>query len=228
MNVLKHIKKAALLTLLQNGVSQHAIARNTRVDRKTIRKYQAEFAISNSPMATGFSATGGDQGPPVGPPVVAVPKGHSACFVHHDWIAEQIRKGRNSMSIYQDLVELFGFSNAYNSVKRYVRGLKRKEPEQYDRLEFLPGEEAQVDYGEGAFTLHPKNGRRRCPRLFVMTLRYSRKSFRKVVWNSSQETWAKLHEEAFRCFGGVPQYIVLDNLLCGAPHKRFYVEHSVM
>jgi transposase len=174
-------------------------------------------------MATGFSATGGSQGPPVGdsPPVV-VPKGHSACFVHHDWIAEQILKGRNAMSIYQDMVELFGFTNAYNSVKRYVRGLKRKEPEQYDRLEFFPGEEAQVDYGEGAFTIHPKSGKRRRPRLFVMTLRYSRKSFRKVVWNSSQETWAKLHEEAFRYFGGVPQYIVLDNLKEGVIKSDIY------
>ena len=45
-----------------------------------------------------------------------------------------------------------------------------------------------------------------------MTLRYSRRSFRKVVWNSSQEVWARLHEEAFNYFGGCPQYIVLDNL----------------
>ena len=35
-----------------------------------------------------------------------------------------------------------------------------------------------------------------------MTLRYSRRSFRRVVWKSSQETWARLHEEAWRYFGG--------------------------
>lgn len=230
MNVLKHIKKAALVTLLQNGVSQHEIARKTRIDRKTIRKYQYEFEsvampVSNSPMATGFSdALAMEPGPPVetSPPTIIIPKGHSACSVHHDWIAVEVAKGRNAMSIYQDLVELFGFTNCYNSVKRYVRGLKRKDPEQYDRLDFLPGEEAQVDYGEGAFTLHPKNGKRRRPRLFVMTLRYSRRSFRKVVWNSSQETWAKLHEEAFRYFGGVPQYIVLDNLKEGVLKPDIY------
>ncbi len=116
------------------------------------------------------------------------------------------------MSIYQDLVERFSFVHRYNSVKRYVRGLKKKDPEQFDRLEFLLGEEAQVDYGQGAFTIHPKTGKRRRPRLFVMTLRYSRKSFRKTIWNSSKEEWARLHEEAFRYFGGCPQYIVLDNL----------------
>jgi hypothetical protein len=30
-----------------------------------------------------------------------------------------------------------------------VRLLKKKDPEQYDRLQFLMGEEAQVDYGFG-------------------------------------------------------------------------------
>ena len=45
-----------------------------------------------------------------------------------------------------------------------------------------------------------------------MTLRYSRRSFRRVVWKSSQETWARLHEQAWRYFGGACQYVVLDNL----------------
>jgi hypothetical protein len=37
-------------------------------------------------------------------------------------------------------VELFGFTHRYNSVKRFVRHLKKQDPEQYDRLEFLMGE----------------------------------------------------------------------------------------
>ena len=125
------------------------------------------------------------------------------------------------MAIYQDLVERFNFNHKYNSVKRFVRGLKHKAPEQFDRLEFLPGEEAQVDYGKGAMTLHP-SGKYMCPRLFVMTLKYSRRSFRKVVWKSSQETWARLHEEAFRYFGGSVQYVVLDNLKEGVIKPDIY------
>jgi hypothetical protein len=48
------------------------------------------------------------------------------------------------MAIYQELVDRFGFTSRYNSVKRFCRHLKQREPEQFDRLEFLPGEEAQV------------------------------------------------------------------------------------
>jgi len=52
------------------------------------------------------------------------------------------------MAIFQDLVDQFGFAASYNSVNRFVRKLVVREPEQFDRLSFAIGEEAQVDYGE--------------------------------------------------------------------------------
>jgi len=103
-----------------------------------------------------------------------------------------------------------------------VRALRNIDPEQFDRLPFASGEEAQVDYGEGALTRDPKTGRYRRPRLFVMTLRYSRRSFRRVVWKSSKQVWAQLHEEAFRYFGGAVSYVVLDNLWEGGITPELY------
>jgi transposase len=146
----------------------------------------------------------------------------SLCEPHRQWIEEQVRLQRNAQAIYQDLVDQYAFAASYESVKRFVRALRHIDPEQFDRLEFLPGEEAQVDYGEGAPTLDPKTGRYRRPRLFVMTLRFSRHSFRRVVWKSSQQVWAQLHEEAFRYFGGCVQYIVLDNLKEGVITPDLY------
>jgi transposase len=134
----------------------------------------------------------------------------SACEPHRAFIEAQLRLRRNATAIYQDLVDQLGFTGAYGSVKRFVRNLRQREPEQFDRLEFLPGEEMQVDYGEGAPTRVPGTDRYRKPRLFVATLRYSRRSFRRVVWSSSQETWARLHEQAWRSFGGSCRYVVLD------------------
>jgi len=216
VNVLTSQKRSTVITLLENAVSQHEIHRKTGIDRKTIRKVARSMAIvsANSPMATGF-AGGVVQNPPPRPPA------RSACEAHRDWIEEQIRLGRNAMAIFQDLVDQSGFAGRYNSVKRFCRTLRQREPAQFDRLEFLPGEEAQVDYGEGAPTRLP-SGRYRRPRLFVMTLRYSRRSFRKVVWNSSSQTWARLHEEAFRHFGGTVQYVVLDNLKEGVIKPDIY------
>jgi len=171
-------------------------------------------------MASGIFVEAGQIPPPRPPDGSALEKekgpppahARSACEAHRTFIQEQVKLNRNAMAIYQELVDHYGFVHKYNSVKRFCRWLRKSEPEQFDRLEFLPGEEAQVDYGEGAPTLHGASGKYRKPRLFVMTLRYSRRSFRKVVWKSSSEVWARLHEEAFRYFGGCPQYVVLDNL----------------
>ena len=128
----------------------------------------------------------------------------SACKLHREWIESQVALGRNAVSIYQDLSEKFGFTHQYTSVKRFVARLKAREPERFDVLDALPGEEAQVDFGQGAPT-RLANEKYRKPYLFVMTLNYLGKSFRKVVWKADQETWVRLHEEAFRALGGAPR-----------------------
>lgn len=237
MNVLKPHLRTTLSTLLKKGIGQREINRKLGIDRKTIRRYGrlydlfscSDNSVSKSPTADGVATglgSGGGQNPPPRPPGSAegLPKhARSACEPHRKWIEEQVRLGRNAMAIYQDLVERFGFTHRYNSVKRFVRGLKRTDPKQYDRLEFLPGEEAQVDYGQGAPTLFSGGrGKYRRPRLFIMTLKYSGRAFRKVVWKSSQETWCRLHEEAFRYFEGCPQYVTLDNLKEGVIKPDLY------
>jgi Mu transposase, C-terminal domain len=58
----------------------------------------------------------------------------------------------------------------------------------------------------------PQTGKYRRTRLFVMTLGYSRKSVRLLIFRSSSRTWAELHETAFRRLGGSVRIIVLDNL----------------
>ncbi len=223
MNVLTPQQRSTVVTLLKNKVSQYEINRKTGIDRKTIRKLAQEMLTaqapaSNSPMATDSPEVAGQIPPPrppapSGSPSSALPAhARSSCEPHRVWIEAQVSLGRNATAIYQELVDGHGFQSRYNSVKRFCRSVRKSEPEQFDRLEFLRAEEAQVDYGEGALTLYPASSRYRKPRLFVMTLRYSRRSFRRVVWKSSSEVWARLHEEAFRYFGGCPQYVVLDNL----------------
>ena len=46
----------------------------------------------------------------------------------------------------------------------------------------------------------------------VLTLGYSRKAVRLLVFQSSTQTWAELHEQAFRRLGGCTRVVVLDNL----------------
>jgi len=75
------------------------------------------------------------------------------------------------MAIWQDLVNDHGFTGRYNSVKRFVRK-ERGVPTADARvvIEPAPGEEAQVDYGEGPMVRDPNTGKYRRMRMFVMTL----------------------------------------------------------
>jgi transposase len=225
VNVLKPHLRTTIETLLQAGASQREIERRTGVDRKTIRRYAR---AANSPTPATGSEGRGQETPPPGPPGQegAVPAGSSwsavsACAEHREWIETQVQLGRNAMSIYQDLVETRGFTHRYNSVKRFVARLRARAPERFDVLEFLPGEEAQVDFGQGAPT-RSKAGRYQRPWLFVMTLKYSGKSFRTTVWKADQETWARLHEQAFHALGGCVRYVVLDNLKAGVLRPDLY------
>ena len=194
-------------------------------ERGWIGRPSAVTSIRQTPpgVATGSEAVVIQTSPPR-PPVsgsraapITTP---SACETHREWIEAQLRLGRNAQRIYQDLVERHRFIHGYESVKRFVARVKRRNPERFDVLEFLPAEEAQVDLGLGAPTL--RRGKYRRPYLFVMTLKYSGKCFRKVVWKVDQETWSRLHEEAFRCFGGVTIYVVLDNLKQGVIRPDIY------
>jgi transposase len=216
VNILKKHLRTTIDTLLKRGTSQRQIERLTRVDRKTIRRYAqrtepASVAADATSAATDFT--------PPRPPARR-PRAASACVPFSPWIEQQVQLGRNAQAIYQDLVDR-AFTHKYNSVKRFVHTLRARDPARFDVLEFKPSEESQVDYGQGALTRHP-SGKFRRPYLFVMTLAYSGKAFRKTVWKTDQQIWAQLHEEAFRSFGGSVRYVVCDNLKEGVLKPDLY------
>ena len=127
------------------------------------------------------------------------------------------------MAIWQDLVDEVGFTARYASVRRFVRHLRgAPPPETRVVIVTTPGEEGQVDYGDGPMVRHPQTGKYRRTRLFVLTLAHSRKAVRLLVWQSSTQTWAELHERAFRRLGGTPRTVVLDNLKEGVLTPDLY------
>jgi transposase len=127
------------------------------------------------------------------------------------------------MAIWQDLVDTCGFTGGYQSVKRFVRKLVGSpSKEACAVIETAPGEEAQVDYGTGPMVRDARSGKYRRMRLFVLTLGYSRKAVRLLVFQSSTQNWAELHEKAFRRLGGCTRVVVLDNLREGVLKPDLY------
>jgi transposase len=147
----------------------------------------------------------------------------SVCEPFRETIEQGLGRGRNAMAIWQDLVTDYQFEGAYNTVKRFVGKLRgSRQPEQAGIILTAPGEEAQVDYGTGPMVRDPQTGKYRRTRLFVMTLGYSRKTVRLLVFRSSTRTWAELHETAFRRLGGSCRVLVLDNLKEGVLTPDIY------
>jgi len=147
----------------------------------------------------------------------------SACTAYREFIEAGLARGRNAVAIYQDLVDGYGFSASYQSVRRFIRKLQpSSSPAARVVIQTAPGEEIQVDYGTGPMVRDAATGKYRRTRLFVLTLGYSRKSVRLLVFRSSSQIWAELHEKAFRRLGGVSRVVVLDNLREGVLSPDIY------
>jgi transposase len=160
---------------------------------------------------------------PTWPPPTSRAPTASACEPYRELIEHALARGRNAMAIWQDLVDDHGFPGRYASVRRFVAKLRgQRIPKAHPVIVTAPGEEGQVDYGDGAMVRHPVSGKYRRTRLFVFTLGYSRKSVRLLSFESSTRRWAELHEEAFRRRGGAVRVVVLDNLREGVLTPDIY------
>lgn len=248
-NVLNEQKKQQVIALGQLGWSLRKIQKTTGVRRETAADYLRAAGIGLRPPGTwGRSAPAKpanevtpdspvakpasradevtpDSGAvsPSQPVSTQASSGRSACEPFREAIELGLSKGRNAKGIWQDLVDRSGFAGGYQSVKRFIRGLRGKSsPEACAVIETAPGEEAQVDYGSGPMVRDSGSGKYRRTRLFVLTLGYSRKAVRLLVFRSSSQIWAELHEKAFRRLGGVTHVVVLDNLREGVLRPDIY------
>ena len=75
----------------------------------------------------------------------------SECEAYRDEILRKLEQGLTAQRIWQDLVDERGFSAKYHSVRRYVSKLQIKTPQLVRRMEVAAGEEAQIDFGTGAW-----------------------------------------------------------------------------
>src|SRR5438445_2169670 len=229
-NALSEQAKQRVIALGRLGWSLRRIEQETGVRRETASVYLKAAGITVGPRGRprrqgasakpAISVVSGLAAKPAisvatdsGPPKTAVGPSASICEPFREAIELGLREGRNAMGIWQDLVAQSGFSGRYGTVKRFVRKLHGGQTaEACGVIITAHGEETQVDYGSGPMVRDPHSGKYRGKRLFVMTLGYSRKSVRLLVFHSSSRVWAELHEKAFRRLGGSTRIVVLDNL----------------
>jgi len=230
-------KKQQVIALGRLGWSLRRIERAVHIRRETVGAYLRAAGIPARPpggwghtpakpaneVITDFGADLSARGAVASGPKPSRSPSAGASAPFRDAIELGLSRGRNAMAIWQELVDTCDFTGSYQSVQRFVRKLRPdSSPEACAVIETAPGEEAQVDYGTGPMVRDPLAGKYRRTRLFVMTLGYSRKSVRLLVFRSSSQVWAELHEKAFRRLTGATRVVVLDNLREGVLTPDLY------
>ena len=166
-----------------------------------------------SPSITAHSSStpGGDEAPA---------GSRSECEPHRDEIVRKLEQGLTAQRIWQDLIDEYGFAAKYHSVRRYVVRLQKKTPQLVRRMEVAAGEEAQVDFGTGAWIT--ADGKRRRSWVFRIVLSHSRKAYSEAVFHQNAEAFIGALENSFRYFGGVPKTLVIDNLKAAVKQADWY------
>jgi transposase len=149
------------------------------------------------------------------------PQANSLVEPHAELVLGWAKRGITGVAIHQTLVRNFGFTGAYNSVKRFLRRHREKAPATII-LDFKPGEVAQVDFGAGPPLVDKDTGEVLKTWFFVMTLAYSRHQHVEFVLDQKVETWLGCHRRAFEFFGGVPRKVIIDNPKCAVTKACYH------
>ena len=189
-----------VITLHKQGVSKRQISRLTKLDRKTVRRIIGKYDQDN----------------------VEAPSHYLRASKVHEWHSKIAGYLEHNLSYVRILEELraSGFNLSYSSLTRYIN-LHHIKAETCLRFHTLPGEEGQVDFGDVGKRID-RDGKLRKAYVFNMRLSYSRLDYYEVVFDQKISTWIKCHINAFEFFGGVPEYIKLDNLKAGILKAEFY------
>ena len=126
-----------------------------------------------------------------------------------------VDQGVGGVAIHAALCREHGYSGSYSAVRRMLRAIGAARPPQATvRLQFAPGEAAQVDFGSGPMLVDPARGEMRRTWAFVMTLCFSRHQYVEFVWDQTVATWLGCHRRAFEWFAAVPARLIIDNPKC--------------
>jgi transposase len=225
-NRLKMAIVHAIIGLLERGWSHRRIARELGINRETVSRYDrlrkppdskpanATPGLDTEDFPKPANATLGSMVPDrsLGPP--------SFCRPFAEIIKNKLEQSLSGQRIWQDLVSDHGFNGSYSSVKRYLRRLGNQTSLPFRRMESVPGFEAQVDFGSGAWIID--DGHKRRAHVLRVILSHSRKGYSEAVFKQNTENFIRVLENAFYAFGGVPRTVVIDNLKAAVKQADWY------
>jgi len=114
----------------------------------------------------------------------------------------------------------YGYTGSYSSIRRFTRAWRKKKERSYFVLEFLPGEEAQVDW---FYFKHEKIGQ---VAGFLYLLSHSRYAWGRFYPRTSFEFFLKGHLDAFEHLKGLARCHRYDNLKSVVIKRKPVIEYN--
>ncbi len=176
--------------LLERGWSRRRIATELGISRHTVNRY---LALGEWQLYSTANRTGQLDG-------------------HLEWLQQQFEQHHgNAEVLRQELLKQKGIRVSQRTVERVVqpwREALRQSARATVRYETRPGKQLQADFGELWVGI---GGVQTKVHLCVLTLGYSRRQLIRVFRQQQQRRWLQALEEAFRCWGGIPEQVLVDN-----------------
>jgi len=176
-------------SLAKQGYSHRQIAQMAGVHRATVKKYLGEGAV----------------------PVYRKTVRRSGLTAYHGMIADWLAQQEYRATRVYDLVQQEGYRGSYDVVRRYVKTVKeQRDRTAYIRFETMPGQQAQVDFGD--FQVVEPDGTTSTVYCFFMVLGYSRHLYVEFLDHCTMTAFLACHQNAFGFFKGIPAEILYDNM----------------
>lgn len=191
------IKLGGVMTIIdmhRQGLSVSAIARETGLDRKTVRKY----------LASGLVV-------PIYGPRAPRPR---LLDRYESYLRERVisHPGLTAQRLLREIRDL-GYVGGYSGVRDFVREVRPTAAPAFEvRFETPAGQQAQVDFAYFRVVFEDEPTQARTVWLFSMVLGFSRFLWARFVAHQDLQTVIRCHMAAFEALGGVPAEILYDRM----------------
>jgi transposase len=183
-----------ILDLHRQGLSVSAIARQSGIDRKTVRKY----------IERGLEV-----------PVYGPRKPRPALLdAFAGYLRERVKAfpTLTGSRLYRELKEL-GYKGGYTAVTDFLREVRPPTERGFEvRFETGPGEQGQVDFAQFQVVFTDEPTTPRVVWLFSMVLGFSRLIWARYVVHQDLATVLRCHTAAFQALGGAPRELLYDRM----------------
>lgn len=183
-----------ILDLHRQGLSLSAIARQTGLDRKTVRRY----------IQRGLEPPAYRPRPPRTGKITAFDV----------YLRERVAAypELTARRLHRELRDL-GYDGGYTAVKDVLRGIRPVTTPGFEvRFETPPGRQAQVDFAHFRTVFTDEPGIERVVWLFSLVLGHSRMLWGRFVPQQDMQTVLRCHAAAFEALGGAPAEILYDRM----------------